>query len=145
MQPLTHLGIQCYVHLDKDRHNYIQNNSCFKTSDGKAGLFDMFYFLFVHFNEGWMRDIKRITVSYQEDPIRIKEVSDIFNKKLEQSLYRIEGNAIEAFQYVCVTDLKPNLKYVGYEFCIVGLVRPEGYFETTRQVGFELMSTLHKK
>ncbi len=33
MQPLTHLGIQCYVHLDKDRHNYIQNNSCFKTSE----------------------------------------------------------------------------------------------------------------
>ncbi len=41
-----------------------------------------------------------------------------------------------------VTDLNPNLKYVGYEFCITGLIKPEDYFETSRQVRFELMATV---
>ncbi|EEL51683.1 Mechanosensitive ion channel [Bacillus cereus Rock3-44] len=101
-----------------------------------------------NFNKGRMRIIERITVSYQEDPTRIKElleqVSVICNEKLDQSLYRIEDEAVEPFQYIGITDLNPNLKYVGYEFCIVGLVKPEEYFETSRQVRFELMSIFHK-
>lgn len=101
-----------------------------------------------NFNKGWMRVIERITVSYQENPGRIKEllekVSVICNEKLDQSLYRIEDEAVEPFQYIGITDLNPNLKYVGYEFCIVGLVKPEEYFETSRQVKFELMSIFHK-
>ncbi|MDR4329593.1 mechanosensitive ion channel family protein [Bacillus pseudomycoides] len=101
-----------------------------------------------NFNKGRMRVIERITVSYHEDPTRIKEllekVSVICNEKLDQSLYRIEDEAVEPFQYIGITDLNPNLKYVGYEFCIVGLVKPEEYFETSRQVRFELMSVFHK-
>lgn len=101
-----------------------------------------------NFNKGWMRIIERITVSYQEDPTIIKEllenVCDSCNEKLDQSLYRIEDEAVEPFKYIGVTDLNPNLKYVGYEFCIVGLVKPEEYFETSRQVRFELMSIFHK-
>lgn len=101
-----------------------------------------------NFNKGRMRIIERITVSYQEDPTKIKElleqVSVICNEKLDQSLYRIEDEAVEPFQYIGITDLNPNLKYVGYEFCIVGLVKPEEYFETSRQVRFELMSIFHK-
>ncbi|PWW32237.1 small conductance mechanosensitive channel [Cytobacillus oceanisediminis] len=101
-----------------------------------------------NFNKGWMRVIERITVSYQEDPTRIKEllekVSVICNEKLDQSLYRLEDEAVEPFQYIGITDLNPHLKNVGYEFCIVGLVKPGEYFETSRQVRFELMSILHK-
>ncbi|CAM4398325.1 mechanosensitive ion channel protein [Bacillus manliponensis] len=101
-----------------------------------------------NFNKGWMRVIERITVSYQEDPARIKELLEkacvICNEKLDHSLYRIENEAVEPFQYIGVTDLNPNLKYVGYEFCIVCLVKPEEYFETSRQVRFELMSIFHK-
>ena len=101
-----------------------------------------------NFNKGWMRVLERITVSYQEDPTRIKELLEkvcvVCNEKLEQSLYRIGDEAVESFQYVGVTDLNPNLKYVGYEFCIVGLVKPEEYFETSRQVRFELMSIFHE-
>lgn len=101
-----------------------------------------------NFNKGWMRIIERITVSYQEDPTKIKELLEnvcvICNEKLSQSLYRTEDKAVEPFRYVGVTDLNPNLKYVGYEFCIVGLVKPEEYFETSRQVRFELMSIFHK-
>ncbi|PFK46631.1 mechanosensitive ion channel protein [Bacillus cereus] len=101
-----------------------------------------------NFNKGRMRIIERITVSYQEDPTRIKElleqVSVICNEKLDQSLYRIEDEAVEPFQYIGITDLNPNLKYVGYEFCMVGLVKPEEYFETSRQVRFELMSIFYK-
>ncbi|MBO1625738.1 mechanosensitive ion channel family protein [Bacillus arachidis] len=101
-----------------------------------------------NFNKGWMRVIERITVSYQEDPTRIKELLEkvcvICNEKLDQSLYRIEDEAVESFRYIGVTDLNPNLKYVGYEFCIVGLVKPEEYFEISRQVRFELMSIFHE-
>ncbi|SFD49712.1 Small-conductance mechanosensitive channel [Bacillus sp. 491mf] len=101
-----------------------------------------------NFNKGWMRIIERITVSYQEDPTKIKELLEnvcvICNEKLDQSLYRIENEVVEPFRYIGVTDLNPNLKYVGYEFCIVGLVKPEEYFETSRQVRFELMSIFHK-
>lgn len=101
-----------------------------------------------NFNKGWMRVIERITVSYQEDPKRIKEllekVSIICNEKLDRTLYKLEGKAVEPFQYIGITDLNPNLKYVGYEFCIVGLVKPEDYFEASRQVRFELMSIFHK-
>ncbi|MGG1398095.1 mechanosensitive ion channel family protein [Bacillus salipaludis] len=101
-----------------------------------------------NFNKGWMRVIERITVSYQEDPQRIKEllekVCEICNEKFEQKLFRLENGAVEPFQYIGITDLNPNIKYVGYEFCIVGMVRPEEYFETTRQVRFELMSFFHK-
>lgn len=101
-----------------------------------------------NFNKGWMRVIERITVSYQEDPARIKELLEkacvICNEKLDQSLYRIEDEVVESFQYIGVTDLNPNFKYVGYEFCIVGLVKPEEYFETSRQVRFELMSIFHE-
>ncbi len=101
-----------------------------------------------NFNKGWMRVIERITVSYQENPIRIKELlenaSVICNEKLNHSLYRIADEAVEPFQYIGITDLNPTLKNVGYEFCIVGLVKPEEYFETSRQVRFELMSIFHK-
>ncbi|WP_459499946.1 mechanosensitive ion channel family protein [Bacillus sp. C1] len=101
-----------------------------------------------NFNKGWMRIIERLTVSYQEDPIRIKELLEkacvICNEKLNHSLYRIEEEVVEPFQYIGVTDLNPNLKYVGYEFCIVGSVKPEEYFETSRRVRFELMSIFHK-
>ncbi|EFV75318.1 MULTISPECIES: mechanosensitive ion channel family protein [Cytobacillus] len=101
-----------------------------------------------NFNKGWMRVIERITVSYQEDPAKIKEllekVSVICNEKLVHSLYRLGDEAVEPFQYIGITDLNPNHKHVGYEFCIVGLVKPEEYFETSRQVRFELMSLFHK-
>ncbi|MBI0579548.1 mechanosensitive ion channel family protein [Neobacillus cucumis] len=101
-----------------------------------------------NFNKGWMRVIERITISYQEDPKRIKEllekVSEICNEKFEQDLFRLEDEVVEPFQYIGITDLNPNLKYVGYEFCIVGTVKPEEYFEISRQVRFELMSILHK-
>ena len=101
-----------------------------------------------NFNKGWMRVIERITVSYQEDPTRIKELLEEVcvncNEKLDQSLYRVEDEAVEPFKYVGVTDLNPNLKYVGYEFCIIGLIKPEDYFEASRQVRFELMSMFHK-
>lgn len=101
-----------------------------------------------NFNKGWMRVIERITISYQEDPKRIKEllekVSEICNEKFEQDLFRLEDEVVEPFQYIGITDLNPNLKYVGYEFCIVGTVKPEEYFEISRQVRFELMSIFHK-
>ena len=73
-----------------------------------------------NFNKGWMRVIERITVSYQEDPTRVKELLEevcvIYNEELNQTLYRVEDEAVEPFKYVGVTDLNPNLKYVGYEF-----------------------------
>jgi small-conductance mechanosensitive channel len=79
-----------------------------------------------NFNKGWMRVIERITVSYQEDPERIKELLEKVcvscNEKLEQSLFRQADEAVEPFQYIGITDINPNLKYVGYEFCIVGTV-----------------------
>ena len=65
-------------------------------------------------------------------------------KNWPSSLYKVEDEAAEPFKYVGVTDLNPNLKYVGYEFCITGLIKPEDYFETSRQVRFELMSMFHK-
>ncbi|MFC3882285.1 mechanosensitive ion channel family protein [Bacillus songklensis] len=102
-----------------------------------------------NYNKGKMRVIEQITVSYQEDPRRIKElleiVCSICNEKYGQSLLRLEdGTPEEDFQYLGITDLNPNLKFVGYEFCIVGLVKPEYYFETSRNVRFELMATFHE-
>lgn len=95
-----------------------------------------------------MRVIERITVSYQENPTRVKELLEEVcvncNEKLAPSLYKVEDEAVEPFKYVGVTDLNPNLKYVGYEFCITGLIKPEDYFDTSRQVRFELMSMFHK-
>ena len=56
-----------------------------------------------------MRVIERITVSYQEDPTRVKELLEevcvICNEKLNQTLYRVEDEAVEPFKYVGVTDL----------------------------------------
>ena len=52
-----------------------------------------------NFNKGWMRVIERITVSYQEDPTRVKELLEevcvICNEKLNQTLYRVEDEAVE--------------------------------------------------
>jgi small-conductance mechanosensitive channel len=102
-----------------------------------------------NYNKGRMRVIERITVSYQEDPRRIKQLLEsvcvVCNEKLDQSLLRLaDGTPEENFQYVGITDLNPNLKYVGYEFCVVGLVNPDDYFETSRQVRFELMSIFYE-
>ncbi|MFB3167161.1 mechanosensitive ion channel family protein [Neobacillus sp. 179-C4.2 HS] len=102
-----------------------------------------------NYNKGRMRVIEKITVSYQEDPQRIKQLLEavcaVCNEKLDQSLLRLEdGSPEECFQYVGITDLNPNLKYVGYEFCVVGLVNPDDYFETSRQVRFELMSVFYE-
>jgi len=101
-----------------------------------------------NFNKGRMRVIERITVGYQEDPRRIKElleaVCKVCNEKYSESLLLLEdGTPEEAFQYVGITDLNPNFKYVGYEFCVVGLVKPEEYFETSRKVRFEMMSLFY--
>jgi small-conductance mechanosensitive channel len=102
-----------------------------------------------NYNKGRMRVIEKITVSYQEDPRRIKELLEgicvTCNEKLGQSLLRNpDGSPEESFQYVGITDLNPNLKYVGYEFCVIGLVNPDDYFETSRQVRFELMSVFYE-
>ncbi|MFB3165102.1 mechanosensitive ion channel family protein [Neobacillus sp. 179-J 1A1 HS] len=102
-----------------------------------------------NYNKGRMRVIEKITVSYQEDPRRIKQLLEavcaVCNEKFDQSLLRLEdGSPEECFQYVGITDLNPNLKYVGYEFCVVGLVNPVDYFETSRQVRFELMSVFYE-
>ncbi|MGW6300225.1 mechanosensitive ion channel family protein [Peribacillus butanolivorans] len=102
-----------------------------------------------NFNKGRMRIIERITVSYQEKPDRVKRMLEELcltcNEKFAESLLRLEdGTPEEDFRYLGITDLNPNLKYVGYELCIVGLVKPEDYFETSRNVRFEMMSALHE-
>ncbi|MFD6442812.1 mechanosensitive ion channel family protein, partial [Peribacillus sp. NPDC060186] len=76
-----------------------------------------------NFNKGKMRIIERITVSYQENPDRVKRLlEDICltcNEKYGESLLRIEdGTPEEDFRYLGITDLNPNLKYVGYELCL---------------------------
>ena len=96
-----------------------------------------------NFNKGRMRIIERITVSYQENPKKVKRLLEdiciICNDKYGESLLRLEdGTPEEDFRYIGITDLNPNLKYVGYELCIVGLVKPDDYFETSRSVRFEM-------
>ncbi|UZD49254.1 mechanosensitive ion channel family protein [Peribacillus frigoritolerans] len=102
-----------------------------------------------NFNKGRMRIIERITVSYQENPEKVKRLLEdiciICNDKYGESLLRLEdGTPEEDFRYIGITDLNPNLKYVGYELCIVGLVKPDDYFETSRSVRFEIMTALHE-
>ncbi|PRS42456.1 mechanosensitive ion channel family protein [Bacillus sp. RJGP41] len=102
-----------------------------------------------NFNKGRMRVIERITVSYQENPEKVKRLLEdiciICNDKYGESLLRLEdGTPEEDFRYIGITDLNPNLKYVGYELCIVGLVKPDDYFETSRSVRFEMMTALHE-
>ncbi|MCY9005959.1 mechanosensitive ion channel family protein [Peribacillus frigoritolerans] len=102
-----------------------------------------------NFNKGRMRIIERITVSYQENPEKVKRLLEdiciICNDKYGESLLRLEdGTPEEDFRYIGITDLNPNLKYVGYELCIVGLVKPDDYFETSRSVRFEMMTALHE-
>ncbi|MFY0781230.1 mechanosensitive ion channel family protein [Peribacillus simplex] len=102
-----------------------------------------------NFNKGRMRIIERITVSYQENPDKVKRLLEdiclICNEKYGETLLRLEdGTPEEDFRYIGITDLNPNLKYVGYELCLVGLVKPEHYFETARSVRFEMMTALHE-
>jgi small-conductance mechanosensitive channel len=102
-----------------------------------------------NFNKGRMRVIERITVSYQEDPRRMKELLEevciVCNEKYGERLLLLpDGTPEEDFRYIGITDLNPNLKYVGYELCVVGLVTPEDYFETSRNVRFELMSVFYE-
>lgn len=102
-----------------------------------------------NYNKGRMRIIERITVSYQENPEKVKRLlEDICltcNEKFGESLLRLEdGTPEEDFRYFGITDLNPNLKYVGYELCIVGLVKPDDYFEMSRNVRFEMMTALHE-
>ena len=102
-----------------------------------------------NFNKGRMRIIERITVSYQENPEKVKRLLEdiciICNEKYGETLLRLEdGTPEEDFRYIGITDLNPNLKYVGYELCIVGLVKPDDYFETSRSVRFEMMTALHE-
>ncbi|KLT16058.1 mechanosensitive ion channel family protein [Neobacillus vireti] len=102
-----------------------------------------------NFNKGKMRIIERVTVSYQEEPERIKwlleEICKICNEKYGETLLRGEDGIPEQdFRYYGITDLNPNLRYIGYEFCMVALVKPENFFETSRNVRFELMSVFHK-
>ena len=101
-----------------------------------------------NFNKGRMRVIERITVGYQEDPRRIQEfleaVCKVCNEEFSESLLLLEdGTPEEAFKYLGITDLNPNLKYVGYEVCVVGLVKPEEYFETSRNVRYKMMSLFY--
>jgi small-conductance mechanosensitive channel len=102
-----------------------------------------------NYNKGKMRVIERITVSYQEDPNRIKgllqDVCKICNEKYGDSLLRLEnGTPEEDFRYIGITDLNPNFRFLGYEFCMVALVKSEEFFEISRNVRFELMSIFHK-
>lgn len=102
-----------------------------------------------NYSKGKMRVIERITVSYQEEPERIKgildEVCKLCNEKYGASLLRgIDGMPKEDFRYFGITDLNPNLRYAGYEVTIVGLVKPDYFFETSGKVRFELMSVFHK-
>jgi small-conductance mechanosensitive channel len=102
-----------------------------------------------NFNKGKMRVIERMTVSYQEDPEMMKQLMEQVckscNEKYEQSLLKLgDGSPEQEFQFIGITDLNPNQKYVGYELCMVGLVQPEDYFEVSRQVRFELLKVFHE-
>jgi len=103
-----------------------------------------------NYNKGKMRVIERMTVSYQENPQQMKQlmeqVCQTCNEKYEPSLLKLEdGTPEQEFEYIGITDLNPQHKYVGYELCIVGLVRPEDYFEVSRQVRFELLKVFHEQ
>ncbi|TWD98735.1 small-conductance mechanosensitive channel [Neobacillus bataviensis] len=102
-----------------------------------------------NFNKGKMRVIERMTVSYQEDPQKMKQlmeqVCSTCNERYSQCLLKMEdGSPEQEFQFIGITDLNPNQKYVGYELCMVGLVWPDDYFEVSRQVRFELLKVFHK-
>ena len=102
-----------------------------------------------NFNKGKMRVIERMTVSYQENPQEMKllmeQVCSICNEKYSQCLLKMEdGSPEQEFQFIGITDLNPNQKYVGYELCMVGLVWPDDYFEVSRQVRFELLKAFHE-
>jgi small-conductance mechanosensitive channel len=102
-----------------------------------------------NYNKGKMRVIERITVSYQEEPDRIKglleQVCKICNEKYGDSLLRLEnGTPEETFRYIGITDLNPNFRYAGYEVGVEAVVKSEEYFETSRNVRFEMMSIFHK-
>ncbi|WP_420489642.1 mechanosensitive ion channel family protein [Neobacillus vireti] len=102
-----------------------------------------------NFNKGKMRVIERMTVSYQEDPQEMKllmeQVCSICNEKYSQCLIKTEdGRPEQEFQFIGITDLNPNHKYVGYELCMVGLVWPDDYFEVSRLVRFELLRVFHE-
>ncbi|PLS01898.1 mechanosensitive ion channel family protein [Neobacillus cucumis] len=102
-----------------------------------------------NYNKGKMRVIERMTVSYQEDPLKMKQlmeqVCSTCNEKYSQCLLKKEdGHPEQEFQFIGITDLNPNQKYVGYELCMVGLVWPDDYFEVSRQVRFELLKVFHE-
>jgi len=102
-----------------------------------------------NFNKGKMRVIERMTVSYQEDPLKMKQlmeqVCNTCNERYSKYLLKMEdGSPEQEFQFIGITDLNPNQKYVGYELCMVGLVWPDDYFEVSRQVRFELLKVFHE-
>jgi small-conductance mechanosensitive channel len=102
-----------------------------------------------NYNKGKMRVIERMTVSYQEDPQRMKilmeQVCKNCNEKYGQSLLKLEdGTPEQEFQFLGITDINPNQRYTGYELCIVGIVLPDDYFEVSRQVRFELMKVIYE-
>ncbi|MBM7651015.1 mechanosensitive ion channel family protein [Neobacillus cucumis] len=102
-----------------------------------------------NFNKGKMRVIERMTVSYQEDPEKMKQLMEqvckICNEKYFQCLLKLDdGRPEQEFQFIGITDLNPNIKYVGYELCLVGLVWPDDYFEVSRKVRFELLKIFHE-
>lgn len=102
-----------------------------------------------NYNKGKMRVIERITVSYKEDPGKTKELLEAVcktcNEKYGHFLLRLEdGTPEQEFRFHGITDLNPNQKFMGYELCVVGLVKPDDYWEASRQVRFEILSVFHE-
>lgn len=102
-----------------------------------------------NYSKGKMRVIERMTVSYQEDPQVMKELMEQVckssNEKYSHWLLKgADGKPEQEFQYIGITDLNPNQRYLGYELCLVGLVYPDDYFEASRKIRFELMKVFHE-
>jgi small-conductance mechanosensitive channel len=98
-------------------------------------------------NKGKMRVIEQMTVSYHEDPERMKELMEeicrVCNEKYSKSLLKLpDGTPEQEFRFHGITSLNPNDRFEGYELCIVGLVSPDDYFEVSRNVRFEMIKVI---
>lgn len=102
----------------------------------------------VNYNKERMRVIERVTVSFREDPQKIKKLLQQLCEELngedrfiEFLLKDEEGKPIESYQWYGITSLNDNNH--GYEYTVIGQVNDRDYWLASREIREKIAGMLH--
>ncbi|GAE33992.1 mechanosensitive ion channel family protein [Halalkalibacter akibai] len=101
-----------------------------------------------NYNHSELKVIEKIVIDNQENPEKVKVVIENVCEKLNTEIKEWlqvdqSGNSVQPFEVYGITSL--NRDYVGIEWTVIGVVKPEHYIKVCNLIRYELAVAVYKE